>query len=79
MRVLLDECLPLDFRHDLRGHQAHMQWAGFKGKKNRELLLAAESAGYEVLLTADQVYRIRLHAAAKDNCGYPPSLRYPKS
>lgn len=52
MRVLLDECLPLDFRHDLRGHEAHtVQWAGFKGKKNGELLQAAESAGYEVLLT----------------------------
>ena len=55
MRVLLDECLPLDFRHDLRGHDARTaQWAGFKGKKNGELLQAAEAAGYEVLLTVDQ-------------------------
>jgi hypothetical protein len=38
VKVLLDECLPLDFRHDLRGHEAHtVQWAGFKGKKNGEL------------------------------------------
>ena len=28
--------------------------AGFKGKKNGELLEAAEAAGYEVLLTVDQ-------------------------
>jgi hypothetical protein len=55
MRVLLDECLPIDFRHELSGHEAHtVQWAGFKGKKNGELLRAAESAGYEVLLTVDQ-------------------------
>jgi hypothetical protein len=55
MRVLLDECLPLDLRHDLRGHDAHtVEWAGFKGKKNGELLQAAEVAGYEVLLTVDQ-------------------------
>lgn len=55
MKVLLDECLPLDFRHELRGHEAYtVQWAGFKGMKNGELLGAAESAGYEVLLTVDQ-------------------------
>jgi hypothetical protein len=55
MRVLLDERLPLEFRHDLRDHDAHtVQWAGFKGKKNGEFLQAAEHAGYEVLLTVDQ-------------------------
>lgn len=55
MRVLLDECLPLDFRHDLLGHEAHTaEWAGFKGKKNGELLQAAEAAGYDVLLTREQ-------------------------
>ena len=30
------------------------QWAGWKGTKNGELLRAAETAGYEVLLTVDQ-------------------------
>lgn len=36
-------------------HEAHtVQWAGLKGKKNGELLDAAEVAGYEVLLTVDQ-------------------------
>ena len=55
MKVLLDECLPLDFRHELRGHDAHtVQWAGFKGMKNGELLQAAERAGYDVLVTVDQ-------------------------
>jgi predicted nuclease of predicted toxin-antitoxin system len=54
MKVLLDECLPLDFRHSFPGIQVHTaQWAGFKGKKNGELLEAAESAGYDVLLTVD--------------------------
>src|SRR5260370_13887493 len=38
-----------------RGHDAHSaQWAGLKGKKNGELLRAAELAGYEVLITVDQ-------------------------
>jgi predicted nuclease of predicted toxin-antitoxin system len=55
MKILLDECLPLDLRRSFPGTDAHtVQWAGFKGKKNGELLEAAEAAGYEVLLTVDQ-------------------------
>jgi predicted nuclease of predicted toxin-antitoxin system len=55
MKILLDECLPLDFRHSFSTHEAHTaQWAGLKGKNNGELLRAAEAAGYDVLLTVDQ-------------------------
>jgi predicted nuclease of predicted toxin-antitoxin system len=55
MKILLDECLPLDFRHGFPTHHAHTtQWAGLKSKKNGELLLAAEVAGYDVLITVDQ-------------------------
>jgi uncharacterized protein (DUF433 family) len=55
LRILLDECLPLDLRHSFPGHIVHTaQWAGLRGKKNGELLRAAESAGYDVLLTVDQ-------------------------
>lgn len=55
MKILLDECLPLDFRHSFPGHDAHSaEWAGLKGKTNGELLRDAELAGYEVLLTVDQ-------------------------
>ncbi|HEX3742685.1 MAG TPA: hypothetical protein VHW09_02090 [Bryobacteraceae bacterium] len=55
MKVLLDECLPLDFRHSFPNIEVHSaQWAGFKGNKNGELLDAAEAAGYDVLLTVDQ-------------------------
>jgi predicted nuclease of predicted toxin-antitoxin system len=54
VKILLDECLPFDFRHSFPGHQAHtVQWAGLKGKKNGELLRAAEAAGYQALLTVD--------------------------
>jgi predicted nuclease of predicted toxin-antitoxin system len=53
VKILLDECLPLDFRHSLPdAHTA--QWAGLKGINNGELLRAAEAAGYDVLLTIDQ-------------------------
>ena len=35
MKILLDECLPLDFRHSFPGHDAHTaEWAGLKGRKN---------------------------------------------
>jgi predicted nuclease of predicted toxin-antitoxin system len=55
MKILLDECLPLDFRNSFPAHVVHTaQWAGLKGKKNGELLRSAELAGYQVLLTADQ-------------------------
>ena len=55
MRILLDECLPVDYRHSFPGHEAHtVEWAGFKGKKNGELLQAAENGGYQVRLTVDQ-------------------------
>src|SRR5690349_4301386 len=55
MKILLDECLPVDFRHSSPGHEAHtVAWAGLKGKKNGELLQAAERGGYQVLLTVDQ-------------------------
>jgi predicted nuclease of predicted toxin-antitoxin system len=55
MKILLDECLPLDFRQCFNSHEAHtVQWAGLKSKKNGELLRAAELAGYEIMLTVDQ-------------------------
>lgn len=55
MKILLDECLPLDFRHSFPSHDAHTaQWAGLKGTKNGKLLRAAEAADYDVLLTVDQ-------------------------
>ena len=66
MKILLDECLPLDLRHSLAGHEAHtVQWAGLKGKKNGELLKAAEADGYEVLLTVDQGIPHQQHFAAR--------------
>jgi hypothetical protein len=55
VKILLDECLPLDFRHSFARHEAHSaEWAGLKSKKNGDLLRAAEVAGYDVLLTVDQ-------------------------
>jgi hypothetical protein len=55
MRILLDECLPIDFRHSFSSPEAHtVEWAGFKAKKNGELLQCVENAGYETPVTVDQ-------------------------
>jgi predicted nuclease of predicted toxin-antitoxin system len=55
VKILLDECLPLDFRHSFPHQEAHtVEWAGLKGAKNGELLKAADAAGYDVLLTVDR-------------------------
>jgi predicted nuclease of predicted toxin-antitoxin system len=55
VKILLDECLPLDLRHHLPGYEVHTaEWAGLKGLKNGQLLAEAEIAGYDVLVTTDQ-------------------------
>ncbi len=55
MKILIDECLPNQFRHELPEHEVHsVQWAGFSGKKNGELLRAASEASYDLFLTIDQ-------------------------
>lgn len=55
MKILLDECLPIGFRHSFPAHDVHSaEWAGFKGMKNGKLLRAAEDGGYDALLTTDQ-------------------------
>jgi predicted nuclease of predicted toxin-antitoxin system len=54
MKLLLDENLPHQLRHELPGHDcftvAYMGWAGIE---NGELLALAASDGFEVFLTKD--------------------------
>jgi hypothetical protein len=39
MKILLDECLPLDFRLSFPQHDAHSaEWAGFKGNEERGIV-----------------------------------------
>ena len=55
MRLLLDECVHRKFRNSLPGHDCRtVPEEGMAGKKNVELLLLAEQAGFEVLLTLDR-------------------------
>src|ERR1700738_3146730 len=55
MRILIDEFLDERFRKSFPEHDCQTaRYAGFAGLRNGELLKAAESAKFEVLLTADQ-------------------------
>jgi predicted nuclease of predicted toxin-antitoxin system len=54
VKVLLDENMPHQLRTQLQDFDVSTAvYAGFGGFKNGELLNAAESAGYDVLLTGD--------------------------
>jgi hypothetical protein len=54
MKLLLDENLPHQLRHEVHGHEcftvAYMGWAGIE---NGELLARAASFGFDALLTTD--------------------------
>ena len=67
MKILLDECLPIDFRDSFVGHEAHtVPYAGLKGKKNGELMWHAEELGYAVIVTVDQGIPSQPHARMED-------------
>src|SRR6204780_5974165 len=55
MRVLLDECIDERFRNALSAHDCQTaRYGGLAGLKNGELLIAAETAKFDVFLTVDQ-------------------------
>jgi predicted nuclease of predicted toxin-antitoxin system len=55
MRVLIDECIDERFRKYFPAHDCQtVRYAGLAGRKNGELLAAAETARFDVFLTTDQ-------------------------
>lgn len=55
MRLLIDECLDERIRLSFPGHDCQTaRFANLAGLKNGQLLEAAEAAGFDVLITADQ-------------------------
>ena len=55
MRLLFDECIDERLRLLFSEHECQTaRYAGLNGLKNGELLLAAEAAGFEVIITVDQ-------------------------
>jgi hypothetical protein len=58
MRILLDECVPLQVRHALADHDVTTaQRMGWGGISNGELLDKAEQEGFEVFIVADKNLR----------------------
>lgn len=58
MRILLDECVPIQPRHALAGHEVStVQQMGWGGSSNEELLDKAEQAGFDVFILADKNLR----------------------
>lgn len=54
MKLILDENLPHQLRHELPGHDCHtVAYMGWGGIENGELLKRAAAAGFEALLTKD--------------------------
>lgn len=55
MRILLDESVPQKLRLLIEGHTVVTAWyQGWSGLENGALLDAAEQAGFELFITADQ-------------------------
>ncbi len=65
MKVLIDESLDVDLRHELVGHDAFtisfMRW---KGLKNGALLARASAEGFEALITSDREIEYQQNLAA---------------
>ena len=58
MKVLLDECVPVQVRGALPGYEVTTaQKMGWGGISNGELLAAAESAGFSLFILADKNLR----------------------
>ena len=54
MKLLLDECLPVDLRLFIPGHDVEtVEYRGWKGVKNGRLLTIASADGFDALITTD--------------------------
>jgi hypothetical protein len=66
MRVLFDQATPVPIRPYLKGHYVRTAaQQGWDTLKNGELLTAAESDGFDVLLTTDKNMRYQQNLAGR--------------
>ena len=66
MRILIDECVDQRLRLHFAEHDCQTAaYASLAGLKNGALLAAAESAGFEVMLTTDQEIPYQQNLAAR--------------
>jgi hypothetical protein len=68
MKLLLDENLPHQLRHEITGHDcATIAYMGWSGIENGELLSRAASAGFDGILTKDEGMEYELNLV--NSCG----------
>jgi hypothetical protein len=66
MRILLDECVPLQVHQALPDHEvATTQGMGWRGLSNGVLLDAAEQAGFTVFIVADKNLRYQQNLSVR--------------
>ncbi|MEX2262419.1 MAG: hypothetical protein WD696_10725 [Bryobacteraceae bacterium] len=66
MRILLDHNTPAPLRYALTGHQVETAYErGWAQLTNGELLAAAESAGFDLMITTDKGIRYQQNLAAR--------------
>ncbi len=68
MRILLDESVPQKLRLLIEGHTVVTAWyQGWSSLQNGELLDAAEHAGFELFITADQELSYQQNLTGRKN------------
>ena len=66
MRILFDQGTPIPLRRWLTAHEIETAWQrGWALLSNGELLSAAESAGFDLLVTTDQNLRYQQNLSAR--------------
>ena len=66
MRILLDECVPIQIRGALSVHEVSTaQRMGWGGLCNGDLLDAAEKAGFDLFIVADKNLRYQQNLAGR--------------
>jgi predicted nuclease of predicted toxin-antitoxin system len=89
MKLLLDENLPHQLRHELPGHDCYtVAFMGWAGVENGELLARASAGSFDALLTKDAKLRyeqnlanlpiavVVLHAVSNDIDDVHPCSRH---
>ena len=66
MRILFDQGAPVPLRRSLAAHEVSTAWQrGWAQLSNGDLLAAAESVGFELLVTTDQNLRYQQNLSAR--------------
>ncbi len=66
MKILLDECVPLQVRHALPTHEVTtVQQRGWSGISNGDLIDKAEQAGFAVFIVADKNLRYQQNLSGR--------------